>query len=843
MFLVSTRLCSTPIPTPVHLEIVCVEIKGERESLRLINWYRSPNSSLDYLLESCRCIEGLFETQSECILFSDANFPGISWEKGVSKTAKGRVFLDLCSSLGLDQLVDSPTRGRNILDLVLCQNPCCVASLKVGDPFLLSDHNSVEVLVNVPGSLFSSPIVPPTPFRVFRKGDYASMAQYLDSFDWGYIGGLCPDPTEFYSLLLSIWEECIALFVPLCKPHHRPTVLPRSLYRLKLHCLSLSRHRKESPQARARLRRCERRYHRRLHNFFSGIDRAALSGGGLSSLYAHMRRVQGKGKNVISSLIHEGKGYSLPLDKSELFANHFASVFGTSTDSGPPLACLAPCSLSEIDVGPHRVLHALRSMKGKLGTSCDGIPSYFLRCLSSSLSLPLSLLFQLSMAMSQIPDQWRSSIVVPIYKKRGSQADVKNYRPIAMISATCKVMEKVVTLQLSSYLESNQLLSAHQYGFRSRRSTTSQLLQSLSVWSRMLSEGRPGDTVYLDFARAFDKVPHAKLLAKCASYGISGRLLEWLRDFLSCRTQLVRVDDTLSSPRPIQSSILQGGCLSPLLFALYINDLAVELSSLGIHVWLYADDVKLTSDSPAKLQQALDCVSRWCDCWELSLSVSKCTVLPIGVGLGAQYSVGGQNIPIAEDLTQRDLGFIITPSLSFAEHCETLITRTRQTCGVILRAFSTPDPHLLIQAFTIYARPILEYGTPVYNSIGQSDSRSLESVQKWFTKRVFQRCHMRDRGYEHRLAKLGIESLHKRRFLNDLALVQKVYNGAHVCPGLLNRKENARPLVHNHRLISDIGARGTERLQWPQRCVSTWNSMPDNVILGRADRFRVYLSQ
>ena len=143
LFLVSTRLCSTPIPTPVHLEIVCVEIKGERESLRLINWYRSPNSSLDYLLESCRCIEGLFETQSECILFSDANFPGISWEKGVSKTAKGRVFLDLCSSLGLDQLVDSPTRGRNILDLVLCQNPCCVASLKVGDPFLLSDHNSV----------------------------------------------------------------------------------------------------------------------------------------------------------------------------------------------------------------------------------------------------------------------------------------------------------------------------------------------------------------------------------------------------------------------------------------------------------------------------------------------------------------------------------------------------------------------------------------------------------------------------------------------------------------------------------------------------------------------------
>ena len=126
-----------------------------------------------------------------------------------------------------------------------------------------------------------------------------------------------------------------------------------------------------------------------------------------------------------------------------------------------------------------------------------------------------------------------------------------------MISSVCKVMEKVVTLQLASYLESSDLLSPHQYGFRTRRSTTTQLLQCLSVWSRMLSEGRSGDTIYLDFSRAFDTVPHAKLISKCQSLGISGRLLAWIKDFLSHRTQIVRLDDTFSSSRPISSSILQ----------------------------------------------------------------------------------------------------------------------------------------------------------------------------------------------------------------------------------------------------------------------------------------------
>ena len=308
---------------------------------------------------------------------------------------------------------------------------------------------------------------------------------------------------------------------------------------------------------------------------------------------------------------------------------------------------------------------------------------------------------------------------------------MKNYRPISKLPSCAKLLEKIVCSQLCSYLERNNLLQDCQYGFRKCRSTSGQMLQCLSVWSKFLTSKIPADTIYLDFASAFDSVPHGKLLHCLASLGIADPLLSWIAAFLENRTLRVQVDKTLSTPRPITSSIPQGGCLSPLIFIMYTSSLLKQLVACGVHVFVFADDIKITSDCPLKLQQALDCVSCWCKDWQMTLSVGKCVVLPIGKGLNYQYLVSNVALPPSTREPQRDLGFIVNPSLSFADHCTRMSSKARQTASLVLRCFHSSSLETLTRAYCVYVRPILEYGIPVFNSIGEVDAKRLEQVQRW----------------------------------------------------------------------------------------------------------------
>ena len=147
----------------------------------------------------------------------------------------------------------------------------------------------------------------------------------------------------------------------------------------------------------------------------------------------------------------------------------------------------------------------------------------------------------------------------------------------------------------SSYLRNHSLISKQQHGFLSKRSTTTNLLESLNDWSVNFENGTNQTIAYIDFAKAFDSVCHSKVVTKLRHYGISGDLLEWITDFLSGRTHRTVVGDCLSDVGYISSGVIQGSCLGPLLFLLYINDL-VDVFPDKVAIQLYADDVKLYSN-------------------------------------------------------------------------------------------------------------------------------------------------------------------------------------------------------------------------------------------------------
>ena len=150
-------------------------------------------------------------------------------------------------------------------------------------------------------------------------------------------------------------------------------------------------------------------------------------------------------------------------------------------------------------------------------------------------------------------------------------------------------MEKIIKNKLCQHLVAKNLLSPHQYGFVPGRSTNSQLLVTLNDWQKSLDSGTPIDIAYMDFKKAFDSVPHERLLFKLSKYGISGNLLSWIKDFLSCRTQYVKINDSKSACNNITSGVPQGSVLGPMLFIYFINDLP-EICTVTTKI--FADDTK-----------------------------------------------------------------------------------------------------------------------------------------------------------------------------------------------------------------------------------------------------------
>jgi len=186
------------------------------------------------------------------------------------------------------------------------------------------------------------------------------------------------------------------------------------------------------------------------------------------------------------------------------------------------------------------------------------------------------------------------STVTPVYKI-GPASSVANYRPISLPCVACKLMERVIVNEMLCFLRMHGLITKHQHGFLSGRSTTSNLLETLNDWTLTINNNKSIAVAYIDYEHAFDCVSHSKLLLKLRSYGISGNLLSWIENFLANRSQQTNVGNSLSNITNLSSGVVQGSAIGPLFFVLFINDIANLFNNGNCVCKLYADDLKLYS--------------------------------------------------------------------------------------------------------------------------------------------------------------------------------------------------------------------------------------------------------
>ncbi|BHF79037.1 hypothetical protein SprV_0602215400 [Sparganum proliferum] len=329
-------------------------------------------------------------------------------------------------------------------------------------------------------------------------------------------------------------------------------------------------------------------------------------------------------------------------------------------------------SVSHILFSEGIVRRELEALNESKSPGPDEIPPRLLKELASELSVPLSMLFQTSFDTGTLPIDWKLAHITPLYKG-GSRASTTNYRPISLTCILCKVMERIMKNELIDFLEVHGLLSNCQHGFRKGRSCTTNLLHSLQSWTRALDDRHEVHIAFIDFQKAFDTVPHQKLLHKLKKIGIGGNFLKWIENFILGRHQVVCIGQGKSDPAMVGSGVPQGSVLGPILFLIYVDDAA---RALDCEVAMFAGDMKIWSviRSPAdedRLQANLNRLEEWSNRWLLRFNVGKYSILRLGntarSAITRDYFLGGAALQEVE--AQKDLGVLTTSSLKPSAHC------------------------------------------------------------------------------------------------------------------------------------------------------------------------------
>ena len=414
-------------------------------------------------------------------------------------------------------------------------------------------------------------------------------------------------------------------------------------------------------------------------------------------------------------------------EKAELLNQQFTSVYTDEDVSNIPTFDPIPTD-TKLDTANIKINDVKKLLKGlRTQKSCgpDDVHPYLLKNLADTMSIPLTLIYNISIQTGSVPMIWKEGIVSALYKK-GKKCLPSNYRPITLTSVVCKILEKLIVKMIQKHLKSNLLEDLHQHGFTVSKSTITNLIEALNIWTEALSHGLPIDIIYLDYEKAFDKVPHERLILQLNRYGITGDILNWIRDYLANRTQKVRVNGHYSISSPVRSGVPQGSVLGPVLFLVFVSDIAPLVNNF---ISLYADDTKLYSylldgiSTAESIQDDINTLSSWSLKMQMSFNPDKCVSLHLGKN-NPKYNYSLPKIyntfdkvnstsytiyfhPMKQVHEEKDLGVTVDSQLNFRKHISQKIAKANSMLFIIKNCFKHLDQEMFTLLYKSLVRPHL----------------------------------------------------------------------------------------------------------------------------------------
>ena len=492
----------------------------------------------------------------------------IDWENlEVSNTDNqwNSKLLETSQDFFLTQHILQNTRIRGIdqpstLDLVFTREENALENLEYKPPFGKSDH-----VVLCWDFIVAYDIIDHQESKCqfnFKKGDYEGLKGYFEDINWEeQLQG--NNISEQYSKFCEIYHKGVKMFIPL-----KNRGIGRNTHWLDGRCLA-ARQKRDLLWNRLRRHHGEQAYKRykRARNEYTQVRREAeieyqrdlvnKCKEEPKLFYSHVKS-KTKVKDKIQCLTDQGKIHSKEEEICELLNSKFQSIFTQEFEEDQNTNLVTPV-LDDIDLNISEIEKEMSSLDKSKASGPDEISCWVLKECATELSKPLHIVMQESLKQGKLPESWKRADIVPLFKK-GNRQDPLNYRPVSLTSVVCKIMEKLIRKNWVEHLETNDMLSKRQFGFRKGRSCVSNLSSFYTRMSEILQK-REGwvDSIYLDFKKAFDRVPHRRLLWKLQNYGgIQGKLLEWMRDFLKERKMRTVLRGKFSSWKEVISGVRAG---------------------------------------------------------------------------------------------------------------------------------------------------------------------------------------------------------------------------------------------------------------------------------------------
>lgn len=834
-------------------EMISAKIKVNGRDMTIIVAYVPPKTRSwtkqehDEMIEDV--IHGLsseLKERGRVILLGDFNCKEINWdnyESGVGDEAWGEKFLNLMMENMMEQKVKENTRYRGEdeparLDLVLTREVCIEDEIQYRCPLGKSDHVVLQMKLEekeeVKDELYKGNRLN------YRKADIRGLKEYFGCMDWEDLKR-AEEVQEKYDIFMKVYKAGVREFVPKYKQNKE-----KKQDWFNARCFKArekrdrawrgwkknknERNRESYRVARNEYVRARREEER---NFERDIVEKCKKQPKLFYRFVNRKL---KSKETIARLQGEQGMIDDPKSMANLLNTRFQQVFTREPIFEQPSENEGGYKLEEIKIQKREIIKLMEELDEEKAMGPDEVSGSILKECKEELIDPIYDIIGCSLRSGMVPREWKRAEVVPIYKS-GKREEPLNYRPVSLTSVICKMCERVIKKYWTEFLEKHKIIVDSQFGFRKGRSCVTNLL---SFYSRVVDEvqERDGwvDCIYLDLKKAFDKVPHERLLWKLEhGGGLNGVTLKWMESYLRGREMRTIVRDVRSEWRTVESGVPQGSVLAPILFLIYINDMPEGVNS---YINLFADDAKLCRRIKSEedcniLQEDLDRIWRWSKRWVMEFNVNKSHVMEMGRSVRrpeGTYRMG-DGVVLKKVNQEKDLGVIMQNDGQPESHINRIFGETYNLVKNIGLAFHYLDKEMMRKLIVTMIRPRLEYAGVVWSPHKKKHIRKIERLQRMATKMVPELAGMT---YEERLRAMDLPTLEQRRERGDLIQTYKLVSGMDEVDNekLVLREEfpTRTTRSHSRKLRMGRSVRDVKKYSFPQRCVETWNGLSEDVV-------------
>ena len=814
----------------VQFEVLNEDDKNLSLNITLV--YRPPSANEANTHELCKLFNN---ARGNSIFIGDFNFPSIDWTYETADR-KSRAFLESTKENMFEQMIDFKTHIRgNVLDLLFSNQPDRIQNIESLGNLANSDH-SIIMVDAVFNSRFnnSSELI-----SDWKNGDVEGLADYLKMADWTreLDRRNVEDAWVYFKDKIQTGTD---LFIPKIqrRSNKRPQWMTKNVMRLtrlkQRHYNAYMQNR--SQENKDRFNQTQTQCKRAVRKSKRKFEQKIATNGNKRPFNSYLKsktKVQATvgPLKVGSEVISDNAGMANVLNES------FCKVFSRENVNEIPGCQNLPTmsTINDVYFLENEVKQKISKLKTSSSKGPDNISTRFLKDFGNILAKPLANIFNKSMTTGQVPSDWKLANVTPIFKK-GSKSNPENYRPVSLTSVPCKLMESIIRDNVVDHLLLNQLIKSSQHGFMKHKSCTTNLLEFLENVTKMVDNGDPVDIIYLDFSKAFDKVPKLRLIAKMKAHGIRGDVLRWISEWLSGRKQRTVLNGSFSAWADVISGVPQGSVLGPLAFIIFINDLDTCTELISI-MNKFADDTKLghkvnTDRDREVLQDCLNKLLVWATDWCMEFNVKKCKILHTGRN-NSKFIYNMNGLPLEEIQQERDIGVVISNDLKPSRQCAEAARRASVVLGQVSRAFMYRDRITFLKLYTQFIRCHLEFAIPAWSPWTATDIEILEKVQRRAVNLI---SGLKGVSYEEKLKELGILSLEKRRKRFDLIQTYKILSGIDQVDSSIwfrtvgaNAQRLTRTTAYCKKLIPNRSKTEMRHNFFSNRVVNTWNRLPTEV--------------